>query len=66
MKHPNAIILLRKEIERLQGDNAKLQAMEPEVVSELAFISNTIENNQLRIEEMQGACMVLIKTPSKQ
>jgi len=65
MKHPNAIVILRKEIERLNGDNATLGAMEPEMVSELAFIQNAIENNTLRITEMQSACMVLINSSNK-
>ena len=65
MKHPNAIAILRKEIERLQGDNAKLGAIEPEMVSELVFINNSIENNTLRIKELQSACMVLINTSNK-
>lgn len=62
MKHPNAIAILRKEIERLQGDNAQLETVadEAKIAVDLMLTENAIENNKLRISEMQSACMILI------
>jgi hypothetical protein len=69
MKHPNAIAILRKEIERLQGDNAQLETVadEAEMAVDLMLANNAIANNNLRISELQSACMILIhdKTESK-
>lgn len=62
MKYLNAIKLLQKEIERIQGDSAQLEEVEYEGMADHLFSKDTIENNTTRIKELQDACMVLIKT----
>lgn len=67
MRHPNAIAILRKEIERIQGDNAKLKTVadEAELAVDIMLTENSIENNNLRISELQNACMILIHSTNK-